>query len=206
MPASTPNRNYPYPVPADPTDVAGDIQRFAEAVDSDLRTIENESVPRAMAQFFGTVTNTVPGVSTSGPLTWQLTDYNTVAPHISAGEGKTAVVPVTDATTTALRVNHTGFWYIGSSVQIATAVVGAGIDMLGIEILRNGGATPANARTTTHDVVFAADATRILDVSCGLFLTDGDTVGIRGLVGRSAGNAPARFERRSITLLRMTRF
>lgn len=201
MPANTPNRIYPYPVPGDPTDVPGDLERFAVRVDADLRDLENESVPRAMAQFLGTITNTVPGVSTSGPLTWQLTDYNTVPVNFT----DRAVVPVTDATTTALRVNYTGYWYIGSSVQIGTAVSGDGIDMLGVEILRNGGATPANARTTTHDVVFPTDSTHVLDVSCGLFLNAGDTVGVRGLVGRSAGTAPARFERRSITLLRMTR-
>lgn len=37
MPASTPNRNYPYPLGADPVDAAGDIQRLAEALDLDQR-------------------------------------------------------------------------------------------------------------------------------------------------------------------------
>ena len=38
MPATTPNRNYPYPVDADTIDVTGDIQRLAEAVDLDIVT------------------------------------------------------------------------------------------------------------------------------------------------------------------------
>jgi hypothetical protein len=33
MPANTPNTDLPYPLPADPIDTAGDIQRLAEAVD-----------------------------------------------------------------------------------------------------------------------------------------------------------------------------
>ena len=99
---------------------------------------------------------------------------------------------------------------VGAAVVLDTDTSGLGI-LTERDILKSIGAdqNPDHETAgshTTHDVVFAADATRILDVSCGLFLTDGDTVGIRGLVGRSAGNAPARFERRSITLLRMTRF
>jgi len=36
MPETTPNRGYPYPTDADQIDVAGDIQRLAEALDSDV--------------------------------------------------------------------------------------------------------------------------------------------------------------------------
>jgi hypothetical protein len=35
MPGATPGRGYPYPIDTDPIDVAGDIQRLAEAVDAD---------------------------------------------------------------------------------------------------------------------------------------------------------------------------
>lgn len=36
---TTPNRAYPYPAPADPVDIPGDMQALAEAIDNDLETI-----------------------------------------------------------------------------------------------------------------------------------------------------------------------
>lgn len=50
MPAFTPNRAYPYPVPGDPVDVTGDLQRLAEAIDNDLETIVPQIQPRPCAQ------------------------------------------------------------------------------------------------------------------------------------------------------------
>jgi hypothetical protein len=37
MPGATPNRAYPYPLPADPVNVPADIQALAEAVDNDVQ-------------------------------------------------------------------------------------------------------------------------------------------------------------------------
>lgn len=201
MVAFTPNLNFPYAQPTDPADVPLRLQEFAEAVDASLGALEDAARPRAMAQFLGTVTNTIPGTATSGTFTWQLTDFNT-EPFFAGNTP--AVVPVTDASTTQLTVNWPGFWYVSSSVQIASMGAGSGVDMIGIDILVNGLSTPFNARTVTHDVVFAADGTHVLDVSTGLLLAAGDKVSVRGVVGRSSGSAPVRFERRSITLLRMT--
>lgn len=36
MPSTTTNRNYPYPVGTDPIDTAGDIERLAKAIDTDI--------------------------------------------------------------------------------------------------------------------------------------------------------------------------
>lgn len=38
MPGTTPNHAFPYPMDSDPIDVAGDIQRLAEAVDASTTT------------------------------------------------------------------------------------------------------------------------------------------------------------------------
>jgi hypothetical protein len=201
MVAFTPNLSFPYAQPTDPADVPLRLEEFAEAVDSSLGALEDRARPRAMAQFLGTVTNTIPGTATSGTFTWQLTDYNT-EPFFPGNTP--ALVPVTDASTTQLTVNWPGFWYVSSSVQIASMGTGSGVDMIGIDILVNGLSSPFNARSVTHDVVFAADGTHVLDVSTGLLLAAGDRVSVRGVVGRSSGSAAVRFERRSITLLRMT--
>lgn len=37
MPGTTANRGYPYPTPGDPTNVPGDIQKLAEAVNDDVQ-------------------------------------------------------------------------------------------------------------------------------------------------------------------------
>jgi len=39
VPGSTTLRHYPYPVDTDPIDVAGDVQRLAEAVDTDVAAV-----------------------------------------------------------------------------------------------------------------------------------------------------------------------
>jgi len=39
MPGQTPNRAYPYPLDADPVDVALDIKKLADAVDADTNTL-----------------------------------------------------------------------------------------------------------------------------------------------------------------------
>jgi hypothetical protein len=54
MPANTPNRLYPYPLPADPFDVPGDLQRLAEAIDDDVCALTNGVVGRPVSRFRGT--------------------------------------------------------------------------------------------------------------------------------------------------------
>lgn len=66
MPAFTPNRNYPYSLPSDPADVPHSIQDLAEAIDLDLRAVEDQVLARPFAQVSGTTPQTVqPGVSTT---------------------------------------------------------------------------------------------------------------------------------------------
>lgn len=59
MPATTPNRSYPYPVPTDETDVPGDIQRLAEAVNDDVTANVVPAIgQRAMAKVRGSTPQT----------------------------------------------------------------------------------------------------------------------------------------------------
>lgn len=206
MVALTPNRAYPYATPTDPADVPARLEAFAKAVDQDLSVLEPSARPRHMAQFFGNVMNTIPGTATSGTLTWQLTDFNTVSRTgpMLGGQDVLAVQPVTSATTTQLRVNVPGFWLVTTSVQVGTAIPSAGIDLIGIEIIKNATVVNTNTASLTHDTEFVNDTTHTLDASTGLVLAAGDTVAVRGRVGRSSGFASVRFFNRSITLLRMT--
>lgn len=60
MPGTTPNRGYPYPLPADPFDPAGDIQRLAEAIDLDVLALDNTIVQRPIAVVSSRVSQTFP--------------------------------------------------------------------------------------------------------------------------------------------------
>jgi hypothetical protein len=202
MPAFTPNQLYPYSIPADPADVPGALQDLAEAVDTSLAGYEQLARGRAMAQFLGTVNNTIPGTALRGTFTWQLTDFNT--PAVGMTGDVLAVEPFTDAATTALKVQHDGFWFIFATVQARSVPASANIDELGVEILKNNSSV-TNCRSGTHDVTLTAEPTFTIDASVGLPLVAGDTISFRGLVRRISGASSVTFGRRSITLLRMTR-
>jgi hypothetical protein len=204
MPGFTPNFTFPYPLPADPADVPTALKDLAESIDFNLGQLENLLKPRTMAQFRGTVPNTLSGTAIAGSLTWQLTDFNTVGSAFVPNGAVTAVQPIVDASTNAITVNHDGFWWIFGSAQAQSQVVAANIDELGVEILHNGNATPAHSRSGTHNTVNATDPTIVVDACAGIPLLAGDTVGLRGLVRRASGAAEVRFLNRSITLLRMT--
>ncbi|MFJ8301610.1 hypothetical protein ACIQ9R_37675 [Streptomyces sp. NPDC094447] len=198
MPALTPNQALPYSIPGDPADVPMAMKNLAERIDVVLDDLEQQAQPRHMAQFLGTVNNTLAGTAASGAMTWQLTDFNT------SRDGVQAVAPFTDPATTALTVNRGGFWFIYGTVQANTVPTSANIDELGVEILRNGLATPTLCRHGSHDTTITGVSTFLIDASTGLYLDPGDTVGLRALVRRSSGASSATFGRRSITLLRMT--
>lgn len=204
MPGFTPNFTFPYSLPADPADVPTALGDLAKSIDFNLGQLQNMLKPRTMAQFRGTVPNTLSGTAISGTLTWQITDFNTVGSEFVSNGALTATQPIIDASTNAITVNHTGLWWIFGTAQAQSQVVAANIDELGVEILHNGTATPPNSRSGTHNTVNAVDPTIVVDASCVIPMVAGDTVGLRALVRRSSGAATATFLSRSITLLRMT--
>lgn len=202
MPGTTPNYAFPYPLPADPADMPEALRTLAEAIDGNLRFWEDRARPRYMAQFLGTIPNTIPGTSTLGSFTWQITDFNTSMPNAPFPDP--AVQPVVDPATFELTVNFPGFWFVFASVQANQTTPAMNIAELGVEFLKNGSASPQQSRSSTHNVTAAGDPTHTLDASAGMFLAAGDRVGFRGIVRRSAGASPVTFGNRSITLLRMT--
>lgn len=46
MASTTGNRHYPFPVPADAVDVSGDLQRLAQAVDTDMTSVIADYIAR----------------------------------------------------------------------------------------------------------------------------------------------------------------
>lgn len=203
MVALTPNLFLPYAQPTDPADVPERMQALAEQIDNRLGIQEGRARPRAMAQFLGTIPNTIPGTSQLGVLTWQTTDFNTTI--VDLGTTNTAVQPIVDASTTQLRVNWPGLWFVFAAAQIPSTAPSANIDELGLEILRNGTVTPQWCRSSTHETQIGDGDSHILDAASGIPLVAGDTIGLRAIVRRSSGSTGATFGRRSITLLRMTR-
>jgi len=69
MPATTPNRHYPYPLDADAMDIAGDIQDLAMAIDSDITVSVNSAIPG------GSVMLTIAAAAPSG---WALMQGQTL--------------------------------------------------------------------------------------------------------------------------------
>jgi hypothetical protein len=85
MPAFTPNRNYPYSVPADPVDIPGDIQRLAEAIDTDVHTLTENITVRPAMRLSGTdpfITTTTTGTGELLPLDNE--DFNTGIEYLRA--------------------------------------------------------------------------------------------------------------------------
>jgi len=99
MPASTPNRLYPYPLPGDPVDVPGDIQRLAEAIDDDFTTLIADIGPRKFCQ----ISSITPQVAETQPIVGVLNRFvfDTID-HDNAGLVQTSngevsiVIPDTD--------------------------------------------------------------------------------------------------------------
>jgi hypothetical protein len=77
MPAFTPNRNYPYSIPADPTDVPGAIQDLAEAIDLDIAAIRAAFPLRPAAQISSTAPQVTGGLGLNTVLTFDRIDFDT---------------------------------------------------------------------------------------------------------------------------------
>jgi hypothetical protein len=72
MPATTPNMGLPYPLPADPIDTAGDIQRLADSIDVLARSLSRENFyarwePTSDNAFTGTAPATVFSATATPP-------------------------------------------------------------------------------------------------------------------------------------------
>lgn len=113
MTAFTPNRNYPYAQTTDDTDVAGDIEALARAIDLDMAAVTATVLPRPMARVrnLSTVKQFFPA-SVQTELTFDFLDVdNSVGPRIAD----------LSADNTRLRPTSAGLWMFWGAIEVPNA-------------------------------------------------------------------------------------
>lgn len=135
MPGSTVNRGYPYPVPADTTDIPGDIQSLAEAVDADLCVLTASIPLRPAIRIRGTnatVCSTFLPLNTGEELSFDTVDFDTGLPYI-ANQGTVA----NEGFVWSIRPQLAGFYHVIGTVAIPRPTTGTSRNMLAVSILKN---------------------------------------------------------------------
>lgn len=192
MPAFTVNRGYPYPVPTDPTDVAGDIQDLAEAIDADLQALQASIGPRPMARVRGVTPVTLEGATADfADLPLELVDFNVGG----------AIGPLTDSN---VQVLLPGMW-LAVATFIYSVPGGSNVASIGMEIVD--ASNVEIGRVNTHLPPAIPEIQRNMDASGMTLIAPGllDTLRLRAEVRRFAGSTAAMtFRDRTLTLLRMT--
>lgn len=193
MSAFTPNRAYPYPVPTDPVDVAGDIQALAEAVDTDLQALQAIVGPRPMARLRGVTPVTTEGATADfAELPLELIDFNVGG----------AVAPPTSG---RLQILLPGMWLVVSTFIYAQPA-GPNVASIGVQLMDAASNTEIG-RANTHLFPGGTEHQRNMDVSGMTLVTPGlaDTLFLRAETRRFAGAGTAvTFRDRTMTVLRMT--
>lgn len=163
MPANTPNRGYPYPVPSDSGNVPQDMENLANAIDADLTTVSNDIVPRPIFRVFSSTSFTFPVfVASSFVLPFDLIDLN------SSG----AFEPNPSGQNNSITPLLPGFWWLTATCSYArpAALPAPNFDEFGISI--QSGSTVFAKRNTHSEPVTGEN--RSLSVGTGVFL-DGNT-------------------------------
>jgi hypothetical protein len=212
MPATTPNRLYPYPTNADPVDVPGDLQRLAEAIDADVCAIEAGLTGRPVARFRGTGSFGSP--STSAPLSppptdtfyrvpFNVVDFNTANITMQSQEiGNRLLFP-----------EDPGFYFAIATVYVPPMTVsGATVNYMGLQIRKGDIGTPTNlagrVSGSSHNVpVSSADdrGVRLMSVSAGIFMNGtSDAFCVEWRADTTPDVAEYVINERTITILKMT--
>lgn len=151
MPTPTPNRGYPAPVNSDPADVPQALQDLAEAIDSDLATIE----PTIHQRPFFRVTASAPQkmiFSTSERLQFTDLEANT----------ENAIVPSPVMPINAVRPSA-GAWWLTATCSYGAPPAGT-LDEITFRIFSSGVAGLLSG-STVHVTPPAQDGTRTISVS-----------------------------------------
>ena len=145
MPASTPNRAYPYSLPTDPTDIPGDMQRLAEAIDADVCALQNGLEGRPVARFRGTgpfASESTARPSVNAPATpyedripFNVEDFNTAnVIMMNPDVGNRLIFP-----------DDPGFYFALVTVYVPTfTIAGATVDFTGLQIRRGNFTMPTS--------------------------------------------------------------
>jgi hypothetical protein len=193
MPGFTVNRGYPYSVPTDPTDVAGDIQALAEAIDTDLQALQAIVGPRPMARVRGVTPVTTEGATADfADLPLELIDFNLGG----------AIAPLTSG---KVQVLLPGMWMVVST-YIYMQPAGTNVASIGVNIIEAATNTEIG-RSSTHLFPAGTEFQRNMDVSGMTNVVPGslDTLFLRAETRRfAAASTAVTFRDRTMTLLRMT--
>lgn len=214
MPAFTPNRVYPYPVPTDTTDVPGDLQRLAEAIDADVCGIRDNNLGgRLVARFRGT--GTFLSASATHPFNSPPTPYADRIPFTITDFNTASVVMMSpDVGQRLIWPTLAGFYFVLATVSVPPlTVAGASVVNLGLQ-LRRGDATnptsllPAPRLAGVNNPVgtsFDDRGMRLMTLGCGVNMngtTDAFSVEFRADTTPDVAEFP--ISDRSITILKMT--
>jgi len=214
MPATTPNRFYPYPLPGDPTDIPGDMQALAEAIDEDVCTLQTNLVGRPVARFRGTTpftSESTARANVNGPATpyedripWNVEDFNTANVIMTSPDvGQRLIFP-----------DDPGFYFALVTLYVPTfTIAGATVGFLGLQIRRGDFTNPTSLVPATrlagcsHNVPVDANDrnVRVMSLSVGCFMngtTDAFSVEFRA--DTTPNTSGYVIGERTITILKMT--
>lgn len=178
MPLNTPNRSYPYPVPADPTDIPGDMQRLAEAIDADVCALQAGVSGRPVARFRGvgpfTSTSTnrpfvnSPATPYDDRIPFNVTDFNTAnITMMSPDVGQRLIFP-----------EDPGFYFALATVYVPTFTLAATVSFMGLQIRMGDATNPtsllpsARLGGSSHNLAVDANdrGVRVLSLGIGMFM------------------------------------
>lgn len=213
MPANTPNRLYPYPLPADPTDIPGDMQRLAEAIDDDVCQLTADVHGRPAARFRGTGTyaSPTPAFPVNGPPTpytarvpFDVVDFNTANIQMnSANVGDRMIFP-----------QDPGYYFALATVYVPVlTVAGASTIFMGLQIRRADGTNPGSLLPSTrlagcsHNVPVDANDrnVRVMSLGVGVFMNGStDAFSVEWRADTTPDVAEYVIGERTLTILKMT--
>lgn len=214
MPLNTPNRLYPYPVQADPTDIPGDMQRLAESIDDDVCALQNSLVGRPVARFRGTGSFAsestarpnvnAPGTPYDDRIPFDTEDFNTAGlVMMSPDVGQRMVYPTTP-----------GFYFALVTVNVPVfTIAGAVVNYMAVQIRRGDFTVPTSLVTAprlagcSHNVpVDTFDRNvRVMSLGVGCFMNGtSDAFSVEFRADTTPDTAQYVIGERSITVLKMT--
>lgn len=201
MPGTTPNRLYPYPVPADTTDIPGDLQRLAEAVDADLCDLTANIPVRPALRIRGTdaiAASTFDPLNTGEELPFDTIDFNTGLPFFA-----NAGTVVNEGFVWSIRPQLAGFYHVIGTVAIPRPTTGTSRNRLEVQILKN---TIPIVRNSNHLQPSASDGIRTGSARTGIHLNGtSDALSLKFSSSVAAGGLDVyTVTERTLTIIRMS--
>lgn len=201
MPATTPNRGYPYPLAADPADVPQALEDLANAVEADLVTLAGGIIARRVVRVER------PGGVVNFGTTGLVRDIHWTSKTIDNNDG---LVAFPGSPMNQIVPKHAGFWFAVGQLSFNTPSAisdqFAAFDYVDIELDRNG----TRIGRSSDDMVrtnSSAPQTVTLHVGNGRFMngtTDYFNMAATIIRGTSNPNAFVTMFNPSMTLWQLT--